>query len=993
MIEKIVSYSFKNKSLIFIVLIFLILFGAYSYIVADREVFPNVNLSTVIVESNYPSANANEVYTTLTQPIYNSIKSISGIKSIQENANNGYTTLIITSHYGVNLNTLEQQINQDLGSVKLPNGATRPTMSKFNFSNIPILELSFSGKNRDSFIKNKLLNNINNVSGVSSVSYYGNKTEEININLNYQKLNEYNIQYSNIINIIKSYNINSPIGKIKNNNLSIPITIHSNISNIKQLENIPLAIYKGHTIKLQNIATVNISKVFNNEIVQTNGKNSDVVDIFGKTNINTISTIQNILSNVKSVLPKGISYTILSNDTNTINSTINSILKETILGILLAVIIIFAFLKSGNTTLIASISIPISIFFTLTLMNAQNITFNIMSLSGLSVALGRIVDDSIVVIENTFRHLSQDKVKDEKLIINSVKEVGGAITSSTLTTIGVFLPIAFVGGITSSFFIPFAFTASSALIASLFTAIIVIPLFSKTFLLKKNIKLKEKEFFLAKYYERAVRFTINHKISTILVTLILILSSLLLIPHIQTGFIPSPTQPSALISGSTPTGSSEALTYNKAIQISNYIKTIKNVKFYSISVGSAQSHGIKTTTSQVKNKFQILVDFNNNKNINNEIYNIQNFSNKINGLKAQVNLLSSVGNLNSVNIIINSNNQNKLYNANNYLYNKLKNLKGISNLTSNLSKDTYQKEIILNNTKLSKYSVSSYNVLSQISQYFTPSEISNYNLNGGSYNVYIYVKNLPNLNNILITNSLGSKIPLSKISNISQVPYNSSITYENGQRASDINALITANNTEKVNNTIHTDISDAISKYGVSVINQGASSEQANSFNSLYEAMGISIAIVLIIMIATFSSIIEPIAILASLPVTIIGVLVALFITKSTLNLPALIGVLMLIGIVVTNAIVLLTKIKQNIKEGYEVKEAIIQGGKIRLRPILMTAITTMFALLPLAIFASSSTLIGQSLAITVIGGLFTSTILTLFIVPVIYSLLKRVKQ
>jgi multidrug efflux pump subunit AcrB len=991
MIEKIVNYSIKNKSLIFIILIFLILFGTYSYIVADREVFPNVDLSTVIIQSEDPNTNAKTIYTSLTEPIYNAIKSINGIKTVQENADNNYTTLVVTTHYGVSLSKIEQSINQNLTSIKLPQGATTPTVSEFSFSNLPILQISISGKGKNAFVKNTLSKDVSDINGVQSISYYGDKANELKIYINFQNLQKYNISYKTLLGIISSLDINNSIGNIPNGkDTTEPLVVYSNINSINDLLNTPIGFSNGSKVYLKNVATAQIQDSYQNQIVKTNNKSAILFNVYGQNNVNTIQVIQSVLSKLNSTKPKSINYQILQNDTSTINSTINSILRETLLGIVLAVLIIYIFLKSPDTTLIASLSIPISFLFTLVLMNVQNITFNIMSLSGLSVALGRIVDDSIVVIENIFRHLSEKKEKkDVSLIVNSVKEVGGAITSSTLTTIGVFLPIAFVGGITSSFFIPFAFTASSALIASLFTAIIVIPLFARIFLLKKKVKLKEKEFFLVKYYDRFLRITLRHKFITIVITLVLVGLSLLLIPFIKTGFIPSPSQPDATISGTLKVGTSKSETLAEAEKIGNYLHSISDVELYSIQVGATQ-RGILNST--LNNEFQIFVSFKNSNNINNIISQIENFTNKQKGLNSQVNLLSAVGNLNSVSLIVNTSNQKNLYNATEYLASHLKSNKGISNVTSNLSKDTYQKKIVLLSKNLSKYDLSSIQVLSQIQYYFTPYEIQQYSIGSNNYDTYIYVNNLPNLENINIQNPLGINIPLSKISTIKDVSYSSNITYQNGERASNINALITSTDTEKTNNYILSYISKTQKKYNVTVKNQGSSSEQSSSFDSLFEAMGISVFIVLIIMVATFSSITEPLAILSSLPVTVIGIFVALYITGSTLNLPALIGMLMLIGIVVTNAIVLLVKIKQNIESGEDMQEAIIRGGRIRLRPILMTAVTTIFALLPLAIFSSNSSLIGQSLAITVIGGLFTSTFLTLFIVPVVYSSIKRVK-
>ena len=997
MIEKIVSFSLKNKVLIFIILIFLVLFGAYAYIVADREVFPNVNLDTLIIQASYPNANASEVYNNLTSPIYNSIKSINGIQTIQENANNGFTNLIVTSNYGVDQNSLEQQLNQDIQSVKLPSGVNPPQVSQFNFTDLPILEISLHGTGYQKYAMNTLIPDLNNISGVSQVLYYGNTTRELHINVNYSKLKQYNISYTNFINIIKSFDISSSIGTVNSsNNISRALTIYSNIGSINSLNNAVIGTYQGIPVKLSKVANTKIVEEYRNQIVSTNGKKSIVISITGQQNINTITTIQSLIGKINSTLPKGVHYTTLSNDTQTINSTISGIVDETLQGIILAIIIIFIFLRSSNTTLIASLSIPISFFFALSLMNLQNITFNIMSLSGLSVALGRIVDDSIVVIENIFRHVSENKNPDENVIISSVKEVGGAITSSTLTTIGVFLPIAFVGGITSSFFNPFAFTAVSALIASLFTAIIVIPLFSKMFLLRKNAKqIKEKEFFLSKYYKILLEYSLKHKLYTILITFILVIASLFLINHIQTGFIPSPQQPDAIITGSLPIGTDQKSTEAVTEKITNYLSGINTLSSYTVQVGATSS--AKSLNSSVgglsqNNTFQIYLAFNSSNNINSIISNIENYDNKIKNLNSQVNLLSAVGNLNTVSLTINSNSQTKLYNANKYLMNKLKGIKNLSNLSSNLNNDTYQKEIILNNKKLNQNGLTSDQVLEEIAPYFIPQNISGYTVGNNSYSTYIYINNLPNLNNITITNLFGKSIPLSSIASIQNKPYTSSITYQNGIRAANINALISSGDTQSINNKINNLSDTTVKKYGVSITNQGSSSTQTSSFNSLYEAMGISIFIVLIIMIATFSSLAEPIAILFSLPVTIIGILVGLYITRSTLNLPALIGALMLIGIVVTNAIVLLTKVRQNIDDGMSIHDALIEGGRIRLRPILMTAITTIFALLPLALFASSATLIGQSLAITVIGGLFSSTFLTLIIVPVIYASIKKEK-
>ncbi len=996
MIEKIVRYSIKNKILVFVVLIFLVLFGAYAYITADREIFPNVNLDTLIIQASYPNQNASQVYTQLTEPIYNAIKSVNGIQTVQENSNNGFTTLIVTSNYGVDQNTLEQQLNQNIQSIKLPLGASTPQVSQFNFTNLPILEISLSGKGFQNYAINKLIPDINNVSGVSQVSYYGNTTRELHINVNYLKLNKYNISYTTLVNIIKSFDISSSIGNVKGKNgLSQVLTIYSNIGSINNLNNAVIGNVNGKPIKLSDVAKTSIVSVYRNQVVSTNGKKSIVISVTGQQNINTISTIQTIINKINSTIPKGVEYITLSNDTQTIQSTISGIVDETLQGIILAIIIIFLFLRSPNTTLIASLSIPISFVFTLSLMNIQNITFNIMSLSGLSVALGRIVDDSIVVIENIFRHISESNNPNENIIINSVKEVGGAITSSTLTTIGVFLPIAFVGGITSSFFNPFAFTAVSALIASLFTAIIVIPVFSKIFLIrKKTKKIEEKEFFLAKYYEKALKYSLNHKFYTISVTFIIVIASLFLIPYIQTGFIPSPQQPDAVITGSLPLGTSQAKTIQTTTKITNYLKGISNLSSYTVQVGASASSKSPTASiggNQENNNFQIYLAFSNSNNINSTVTNIENYDNKIKNLDSQVNLLSAVGNLNTVSLTINSNSNNKLYSANKYFMNKLKGLKNLSNLSSNLNTNTYQKEIILNNKKLQQYSLSSQQVLGEISPYFIPQNISGYRIANNTYNTYIYLNNISNLANIKVTNIFGQSIDLSKIASIQDKSYTSNITYQNGIRAVNINALISSGNTQTTNNTITKYLNETENKYGVTIVNQGSSSTQTSSFNSLFEAMGISVFIVLIIMIATFSSISEPIAILFSLPVTIIGVLVGLFITRSTLNLPSLIGMLMLIGIVVTNAIVLLTKVRQNIDDkNMSVYDSLVESGKIRLRPILMTAITTIFALLPLAIFASSSTLIGQSLAITVIGGLFTSTILTLFIVPVIYASLKK---
>ncbi|CAM3689530.1 efflux RND transporter permease subunit [Alicyclobacillus pomorum] len=790
------------------------------------------------------------------------------------------------------------------------------------------------------------------------------------------------------------------------------------------------------TIPLSDIATVSMQPPVDSSINRTNGQPSILVTVTKTEDANTVAVVQAVnkeLASLKNELPSGVHIVPLFDSSQMIKASVNGVLREAILGAIFAVLVILLFLRNALTTLVAIVSIPISILTSIILLSRYGITLNIMTLGGLAVATGRVVDDSIVVIENIYRAWKNGLGYGKKLVLYGTSEVGKAILSSTLATIAVFLPLGMVSGIVGKIFFPFALTVVCSLASSLIVALTVVPMLAWLFVVRKSPKgvvydwldteddtdgalhpslvegstgssdMSGNHFVAAtvakrpwqKRYQSILNWCLNHKGWVILGTTIALVASLAVLPFVGSTFIQNSMQQTATVSITMPVGTPLNVTDSKAKQVEQVLKQdASEIQQVNTSVGG-DSNGFRSGPSGT-NVAQLNIALKPTTDINEFLAQVrhQTASLASGDTTIQVKGQATGGGGTTFDIVVTGASDAAIQQAATQITNRLKNFPGFANVQSNLSQTQPEIRVVPNSTDAAKYGLTAQQIAGEVRDYMSQQNIGTVNLDGQTYNLNVTLKSASDLNDLSairqlpISTSTWQTISLSDVASVNSVQTPTSILHENGQSYAEITADYTTQNTNKTLMSAMKTIKSLNLPSGVQVGQSSSAMQQSQSFTQLIEAILVAVGIVYIVMLVLFGEWSAPFAILFSMPVALIGAFFGSFIAHVPLSVSSLIGILMLMGIVVTNAIVLIHRVEQQRQLGMSVREALLEAGTTRLRPILMTAIATICALIPLAAGASESVLISQGLAVVVIGGLVTSTILTLCIVPLVYELL-----
>lgn len=761
------------------------------------------------------------------------------------------------------------------------------------------------------------------------------------------------------------------------------------------------------TIRLQDIADITVESGTSTAYSRTNGVPSVILEVAKSQDANTILVSKAVLAKldeIKKDLPEGTGYVTILDQSLSVQESISGMLKEGLLGALFAFIVILLFLRNMRTTLIASLSIPLSILITMLFMQQSNITLNIITMAGLSVAVGRIVDDSIVVIENIHRHLQSHPERNENMILVAVKEVASAITSSTLTTVAVFLPMAFVGGLAGTMFKPFASTVAIALISSLIVAVTVIPVLSKMLMMRGG-SLKHTEFHesrLMKWYQGVLTWSLNHKLAVLLGAVLLLAGSASLIKVIGTSFMPEEKEKYVSITLDYPAGTDLTVVDAKAREVEDILKQKKDIDLYQATIGKndTSSYGSAVGGSGAGN---YLIKLNPDANVDTWVQDLRkeikpDTLGTITVNQTNVSSTSGSGEMNNLEVLVKGDSIETITKTVQELKEKLTGLKGLENLSDNLSESKPEILIDVNQEKATALGLSAGQVGMYLRELLNDNAVTTTVADGRTMDVRVGLKlnavsKLSDIQNIVMTSPTGTQVKLSEVAKITEVPGPVSIYHENGKEYAMVTAKIIDKNTGAISSKVQEIVDSMTLPQGTSISMGGVTSIMSDTFRDLIFAMIVAVFAVFFVMLIAFGELSAPLAIMFSLPLAAIGGLLALFITGLPLDMPSMVGGLMLIGIVVTNAIVLIDRVQHKRQEGMPLREALLEAGRIRMRPILMTAIATIAALVPLALGFSKGSVTSQSLAVIVIGGLTTSTFLTLVIVPVAFELLENIKR
>ncbi|MDP4085820.1 MAG: efflux RND transporter permease subunit [Bacillota bacterium] len=984
------KWAFKNKAAITVVVILSIVMGIVSYFTLPMEFLPEADNPQVTVVTLGQGYDSKTMVDEVTTPIENAVASVKGKTNVYSTTGDGYSQINISFDSKTDMKEAKNEVEDDLSKIPFPDGVQKPNVVQLNTNQIPISEVSLTfsqGLTRANMEKAEkvIVPKFKALDGIGTATLYGKTDPRIVVQLDNVKMAAAHIPLQSVMGILQGQNLAVSVGEKPIDGKMANLKVIGNINSLDALKNltISLPVPNAPKIKLGDIATV--KQESNQEsITRINGKEALIIAITKADNASAVTVGKEVQKEAEKISKEvsGAKAEVVFATSDMVQHSVNSMMREVLMGALFATIVIVLFLRNVRSTVITIISIPLSLGITLFLLWKSGITLNILTLGGVAVAVGRLVDDSIVVIENIFRK-TQEKEFNKATVLEAVKEVATAITSSTLTTVAVFLPMGLIQGSLRSFIYPFALTISYSLLASLIVALTVVPLMSYGMLKKAKLPAHKEP----ARYMKVLRWSLNHKFVPILLAIFFFAGSIGLYFAMPKGAIDAKNAQNLDINLTFPSKTPIDTVSKRAIDFENKLQNIEGYKYI---ITQAGTNADEAAWGQVSNPTEATytVIMKDGADADKFIKDVKKLKHDFSEADLSVSAGSMMGSSSGSEITLDlvGKNPQDLMPASNKVMDSIKGIKGVNKVTSNQeeTKPVYT-------IKVNSNVANTQQIATQLHVLMNPTPIGTVNLNDKDTMVYLDAGFNPtsqaDVQNSKIMTETGI-VSLSDIASIDKGEQSSTILHKDGDQYLRVSARVDSDKLSVISNKITKNTKDLHLPKGVKLVTGGATTQQSSDFADLGLTMLASIGLVYLIMVITFKNLRTPIAILMTLPLASIGAILGLLLTRVPIDPTSLFGALMLIGIVVTNAIVLIDRVKQN-EEHMIIREAIIEGAATRIRPILMTAVATICAMIPI-LFGDPETgsLVSKGLAVVVIGGLTVATVLTLVIVPVFYELL-----
>lgn len=985
------KWAFGNRAAVAVLTTLIFIIGIMSYFRLPMEFLPSADNPQVTIISMGQGTDSKTMESEVTIPIEKSVAGLNGKKSIYSTTGDGFSKVDLFFEAGYDMKQAKQDVQDALSNVALPTYISKPIISQLNTSMIPIANIAvtfeegMTTENLD-FAREELQSRYQDIKGVSSVDVYGLTDSIISVNIDDAKLAKNQISLQTVLGILNGQNTAVAVSEKIIDGKSSNIKVIGDLTSIEKLKGLPLA----PSVTLGDIATIEEIKDAN-FISRFNGKDSLDISITKDSQSNAVTISKEIEKVTKEINEKYDQQesVLYISSADLVQNSVQTMIKEVLLGALFATIIIMIFLRNIRSTFITIVSIPLSLCFTLFLLSWSGVTLNILTLGGVAVAVGRLVDDSIVVIENIFRKMQTEKFSVQ-MVIDATKQVGVAITASTLTTVAVFLPMSLLNGGLREFLLPFALTVTYSLLASLIVALTIVPLMSAGLL--KNTRLPEHK--PAVRFPKIVIWSLNHKWIVFSISILLFIGSIGAYFAIPKGVVDNSSADYVMATLSYPNDTPIEEVKEKTLELESSILNTDKVKYVFSQVGSpAEAAQYGWVGSETEASFSILLE--DKKDTDFIVKEMEKKKDQYPDALLEVTTASFMMGGGSTNITIDvvGENLSELEKVAANIKDKVQNIEGVEEVTTNQDEKKTVYSLVVDSTKGNTEQIAQ-----QLGVMLNKTPIGTINLNDKQKTVFLEpllnTETPEDLENIQVMTNTGL-VPVSSIATLQSEERSTNQFHKDGDAYLRVTASVDPAKLSEISSKVNIEIfGDQKDKKGmdlpenVDVLVGGASSQQADDFTDLFLIMLISIGIVFLIMVITFKSIKAPIAILCSLPLAAIGAILGIIISRISVDITALLGALMLIGIVVTNAIVLLDRVKQN-EQKMIIRDALVEATATRMRPIFMTAIATICAMLPLLVKkAETGSLVSQSLAIVVIGGLAMATLLTLIVIPCIYELL-----
>lgn len=1000
----------------------LFLGGLFAWGQLKSELLPDIEFPIVTIITPLPGAGASDVANEITKPVERAVATAPRLKSTQSTSTAGVSIVVGTFAYGTDIKETVSTVQTALDRAGLPQGAT-PQVTTLNINAFPVTQLTVSatdGQDPGQLVRDRIAPQLQSVAGVARVDAIGGSERRVLVDLDPARLSAAGVSVQQIVGVLQANDLTIPSGNIVNDGTALPVTTTSSFKNVDAIRTLvvgyktasppsppaPLASLAPapQPIRLADLGTVALAPDPSAGVARTDGQPSVTVAVIKATDANTVDVSHLVtarISELQAALGPDVKITVLYDSATFIEDSISGLQREGGLGALFAVLVIFLFLLNVRSTLVAAISIPLSVLTALVLMLVGGISLNIMTLGGLAVAVGRVVDDAIVVLENIFRHHRARGEPILEAVLGGTREVSSAITSSTLTTVAVFLPIGFVGGLVTQFFLPFSLTVTFALLASLGVALTVVPVLA--YYLVPRVKhtpqaeaAAVRETWIQRLYTPILRSALRFRWVTLALAAALFAGSMALVPLIPTGFLNAGSDKILQVSLTPPPGATSDRVLARSLEAEKIVAQQPGVTHYQTTIAGSSDTFLNATASLLGRGLNAAT-------VTVLLTPATDLAQANKALLADLQPLATDGYTVSVSqtgfggggrlqVVVSSDDPAALDAATTRVTDAVRAVPDVVNVASDLAVARDQVAVAVDPSAAIATGSTTAQIASQIRTILAGQTAIQPTLEETKIPTDVFVQVDPR--SISSPSALGQlpvgtalKLPLAQVATIQLVSAPASITRVDQQPAATVSGDILSQNTGGVSAQVQRNIDALGLPSSVSVKLTGITQQQSEGFSGLISAMGFSILVVYVVMVLVFGSLLDPFIILFSLPLATIGAFMALLITGRPLGISALIGLLMLIGIVVTNAIVFMDLVEQLRRKGLGIDAALMQAGRTRVRPILMTALATILALLPLGLGLNEGSIIAAELATVVIGGLFTSTLLTLVVIPVVYSL------
>ena len=999
------KFSVKKPVTITMLILIVIVIGIVSFSKLQIDLLPQMELPYVMVQTSYQGAGPEEIENIISRPLEQTLSTVENIEGIMSISSEGNSLVLMEFAFNTDMDEIMLQIRERVDVIKgfLPEGTSSPLALKLDPNALPIVQLAVSSK-VDLYTTQKIAEDViaprfERIEGTASASVTGGLEQEVEVMLKEEIIKGYNLSSSYVSQILMAENLNMPGGTVKKGNNELTVRTMGEFKTVEEIKNLTIPLTRGGTVRLQDIADVNLKSKDQSSITKLNGKEVVQISIMKQSDANTVnvaSSIDKEIEKLKTEYPD-LEFVTVFNQADYINLAIDNLIRTATIGGILAIIILLIFLRSFKTTLVIAISIPFSIITTFVILFFFGITLNMMTIGAFALAVGMLVDNSIVVLENIYRNrsLGMDRITAS---VDGTNEVSMAVTASSLTTIAVFIPIVFTGGLASILFKDFALTITIALLSSLVIALTLVPMLSSKLISVKNLESEEaqekKHGPLVVFYKKILSFSLRHRLITILISIALFVVSVLMVTSVGAEFFPATDEGMINISATLPSGSEIEEIDALLKEIQDTIIEIPEIEIAFTSAGGGDMYGMGGSSTGT---ITVLL-----KNLDERERSAKQISDELRAMTkdipgAEISVAESSTMMmgmsaGAISISIKGDDIDTLKTIGDDFKKIIEKVEGTREVTTSYEDGIPQVQIIADRGIASQYGLTTAQIGSSILNTLSGSNVTKFKVNGDEIDIVlkgdnVYGESISYLEMLPVETPMGSSIPLSEVAEIRVEKGPISIIRENQVRVMTVSGSVVGRDVQSASLEIEELLKEYEMPFGYSYIFGGEIEQIQETFTDLFLVMLMAIALVYMIIAAQFESLIQPLSIMFSVPLALSGGFIGLFIAGLPLNVIGIIGLIILVGIVVNNAIVLVDYINNRRRRGEDRNAAIMKAGPIRIRPIMMTALTTILGLVPMSFGIGEGAELTQSMGVVVIGGLTLSTVLTLVIVPVMYTI------